>query len=212
MVSGCMNLLSEPTVHSCFLLVPDPNESGFNIFDDVPTEIDCKAINEVPQTVPAKLETLETPPKVPEKSSKKSSPQSKAAASKVDANSPDDNDSDLFEIEESEAPLVPLYQLRDEGMHKWVLLSDLCYVLKVKSKDTLLKQVSEAGPNPYLGNPKILISSEYSSFAPHRVHRRHRRKKICCVKCVWPNSLRRPPACSCCAPAKSSTSVRPKWF
>lgn len=63
-------------------------------------------------------------------------------ASKVHATPREDNDCDLFEIEESEAPLVPLYHLRDEGMQKWVLLSDLCYVLKVKSKDTLLKQVS----------------------------------------------------------------------
>lgn len=90
---------------------------------------------EASPSFPAPLEKSETPPK-PEKSKK-----SKAAASKVAATSQEDNDSDLFEIEESEAPLVPLYHLRDEGMHKWVLLSDLCYVLKVKSKDTLLKQV-----------------------------------------------------------------------
>lgn len=53
-----------------------------------------------------------------------------------------DSDADLFEIEESDTPLIPLYQLRDEGATKWVLLSDLCYLLKVKSKDTLLKLVS----------------------------------------------------------------------
>lgn len=52
-----------------------------------------------------------------------------------------DSDAELFEIEESDAPLIPLYQLRDEGTTKWVLLSDLCYLLKVKSKDTLLKLV-----------------------------------------------------------------------
>lgn len=52
-----------------------------------------------------------------------------------------DSDAELFEVEESDAPLIPLYQLRDEGATKWVLLSDLCYLLKVKSKDTLLKQV-----------------------------------------------------------------------
>lgn len=53
----------------------------------------------------------------------------------------DDCGSDVFEIEESEAPLIPVYKLKDEGPIKWVLLSDLCNVLKVKSKDTLLKQV-----------------------------------------------------------------------
>lgn len=53
----------------------------------------------------------------------------------------DDSDSDLFEIEESDAPLIPLYHLRDEGSIKWVLITDLCNLLKVKSKDTLLKQV-----------------------------------------------------------------------
>lgn len=55
--------------------------------------------------------------------------------------SDDDSDADFFEIEESPAPHVPLYHLRDEGQVKWALLSDLCYMLKVKSKDTLLKQV-----------------------------------------------------------------------
>lgn len=56
--------------------------------------------------------------------------------------SDDDSDAEFFEIEESNAPHVPLYHLRDEGPVKWALLSDLCYMLKVKSKDTLLKQVS----------------------------------------------------------------------
>lgn len=48
---------------------------------------------------------------------------------------------ELFEFEESEAPHVPLYTLRDEGAVKWAMLTDLCGMLKVKSKDTLLKQV-----------------------------------------------------------------------
>lgn len=54
----------------------------------------------------------------------------------------DDSDAEIFEIEESESPLIPLYHLRDEGAMKWVLLSDLCYLLKIKSKDTLLRMVS----------------------------------------------------------------------
>lgn len=54
----------------------------------------------------------------------------------------DDSDGEMFEIEESEAPHVPLYHLRDEGAVKWALLTDLLMMLKVKSKDTLLKQVN----------------------------------------------------------------------
>lgn len=54
----------------------------------------------------------------------------------------DDDDGELFEIEESETPHVPLYHLRDEGAVKWALVTDLCYLLKLKSKDSLIKQVS----------------------------------------------------------------------
>lgn len=50
-------------------------------------------------------------------------------------------DSEFLELEESEAPLPPLYLLRDEGADKWILLTDLCNLLKVKSKDAVLKQV-----------------------------------------------------------------------
>lgn len=63
------------------------------------------------------------------------------APDQSDQSEGDDSDGELFEIEESEAPHVPLYHLRDEGAVKWALLTDLCLMLKVKSKDTLLKQV-----------------------------------------------------------------------
>jgi hypothetical protein len=52
-----------------------------------------------------------------------------------------ESDSEFLEVEESEAPLPPLYLLRDEGADKWVLLTDLCNLLKVKSKEAVLKQV-----------------------------------------------------------------------
>lgn len=52
-----------------------------------------------------------------------------------------ESDSEILELEESEAPLPPLYLLRDEGSDKWILLTDLCNLLKVKSKDAVLKQV-----------------------------------------------------------------------
>lgn len=55
------------------------------------------------------------------------------------------SEGELFEMEESEMPLPPLYLLRDEGTEKWVLLSDLCNMLKVKSRDTLLKQIHPGG-------------------------------------------------------------------
>jgi hypothetical protein len=52
-----------------------------------------------------------------------------------------ESDCEFFELEESEAPLPPLYLLRDEGSDKWMLLTDLCNLLKVKSKEAVLKQV-----------------------------------------------------------------------
>lgn len=52
-----------------------------------------------------------------------------------------DSDGEMFEFEESDHPLPPLYLLQDEGSDKWVMLTDLCNILKVKSKDAVLKQV-----------------------------------------------------------------------
>lgn len=52
-----------------------------------------------------------------------------------------DSDTEFLELEESDAPLPPLYLLQDEGSDKWILLTDLCSLLKVKSKDAVLKQV-----------------------------------------------------------------------
>jgi hypothetical protein len=52
-----------------------------------------------------------------------------------------ESDNEFLELEESEAPLPPLYLLKDEGSDKWILLTDLCNLLKVKSKDAVLKQV-----------------------------------------------------------------------
>lgn len=53
-----------------------------------------------------------------------------------------DSDNDIFELEESDVPLPPVYLLKDEGTDKWILLTDLCSLLKVKSKEAVLKQVS----------------------------------------------------------------------
>lgn len=52
-----------------------------------------------------------------------------------------DSEGEMFEFEEADILLPPLYLLKDEGTDKWVLLSDLCNLLKVKSKDTLLNKV-----------------------------------------------------------------------
>lgn len=53
----------------------------------------------------------------------------------------EESDTEFLELEESDAPLPPLYLLQDEGSDKWILLTDLCSLLKVKSKDAVLKQV-----------------------------------------------------------------------
>lgn len=52
-----------------------------------------------------------------------------------------ESDCEFLEVEESEGPLPPLYLLKDEGTDKWILLTDLCNLLKVKSKESVLKQV-----------------------------------------------------------------------
>lgn len=90
---------------------------------------------------------MKTPPKRKSPSRRKSKQKdvvdaTAAAAATITMKTDADSDAELFEIEESDTPLIPLYHLRDEGTTKWVLLSDLCYLLKVKSKDTLLKLVS----------------------------------------------------------------------
>lgn len=59
-----------------------------------------------------------------------------------------DNDGDLFEFEEAANMLPPVYRLRDEGMEKWVMLTDLLNFLKLKSKETLLKQICGGLPMP----------------------------------------------------------------
>lgn len=53
----------------------------------------------------------------------------------------DDGDGELFEFEECETVLPPVYFLNDEGTEKWCMLTDLQNLLKFKSKETLLKQI-----------------------------------------------------------------------
>ncbi|KAH8234985.1 hypothetical protein KR032_006998 [Drosophila birchii] len=62
---------------------------------------------------------------------------------------------DIFEFEEADVPLPPLYLLKDEGSDKWVLLNDLCNLLKVKSKDTLLNKLC-----PNNNNNALAVSSQ----------------------------------------------------
>lgn len=53
---------------------------------------------------------------------------------------PEDED---IEIEMSEQQLPNLYTLRDEpASDRWVLLQDLSMILKIKSRDTLLRQIN----------------------------------------------------------------------
>lgn len=130
--------------HTHFL---DPDDDGFDVFDYIPLETTptCK----LPKLDQDDTNASITPEKV-EKSPKRR-PLSRRISKQKEPTGTEqtcadtlanDSDAELFEIEESESPLLPLYQLRDEGALKWVLLSDLCYLLKIKSKDTLLKLVS----------------------------------------------------------------------
>lgn len=132
----------------------DPDNIGYDVFDDMPEEMEPpQKLNKVVQEAC----TSTTPDKVI-KTPKRKSPLRRKSKQKDVVETKDEvdesvsgvgsggihiggSDAELFEIEESDAPLIPLYQLRDEGTTKWVLLSDLCYLLKVKSKDTLLKLV-----------------------------------------------------------------------
>lgn len=51
------------------------------------------------------------------------------------------DEGELFEFEECETVLPPVYYLKDEGADKWCMWTDLQNLLKVKSKETLLKQI-----------------------------------------------------------------------
>lgn len=126
--------------------------------------------------------------------------------------SDDDSDADFFEIEESQAPHVPLYHLRDEGAVKWALLSDLCYMLKVKSKDTLLKQVRLLQPHF-----RCCCAWQICVFPPcHRFAHRCRRPLAAtrnfCENWKWETFWNGPHACSCWAQAKNWIFVHRKWF
>lgn len=147
----------------------DPDIVGYDIFEDLPDDIepiqksnksaqDTASVSSTTTSTNTPEKCLRTPPKrkspLRRKSKQKDTVDAATAAAtttmKADgeeqssggAHTGGDSDAELFEIEESDTPLIPLYHLRDEGTTKWVLLSDLCYLLKVKSKDTLLKLVS----------------------------------------------------------------------
>ncbi|XP_058123599.1 uncharacterized protein LOC131294779 [Anopheles ziemanni] len=66
----------------------------------------------------------------------------------------DGSDGMVFEYEESDRPLPPLYALKDEHNERWVLLSDLCPLLKFKSKEAVLRQIC---PNNSVINQRDLI-------------------------------------------------------
>lgn len=100
-----------------------------------------KKIKKLP-AIPSKVEHI-APPKLPELIQKLDEIKHKEDYDDaVDAENLAESDSEVLEVEESEAPLPPLYLLRDEGSDKWILLADLCNLLKVKSKDAVLKQVN----------------------------------------------------------------------
>lgn len=57
-----------------------------------------------------------------------------------------ETDEDAVEIELSDSPLPNLYSLRGESPNdRWVLLQDLSNMLKIKSRDALLRQLCPSG-------------------------------------------------------------------
>ncbi|KAI8117239.1 hypothetical protein FF38_03459 [Lucilia cuprina] len=108
-------------------------------------------------TLPPTTETLQSKTKVGESTSKSMMEKCAVVLDNIDRfnsvrlhndNKPEilvensDSDGEMFEFEEADVLLPPLYLLKDEGTQdKWVLLNDLCNLLKVKSKDTLLNKI-----------------------------------------------------------------------
>lgn len=155
---------------SLFHFLSDPDIVGYDIFEDLPEDIepiqksnknaqDTASVSSTTTSINTPEKCVRTPAKrkspLRRKSKQKDTVDAASAATTTTKNDVEeqlsggahtggDSDAELFEIEESDTPLIPLYHLRDEGTTKWVLLSDLCYLLKVKSKDTLLKLVSLA--------------------------------------------------------------------
>lgn len=69
-----------------------------------------------------------------------------------------------IEIECSEFPLPNLYVLRGEpSTDKWMLLQDLSTILKIKSKDALLKQITQPS-SPTTNNKSVLKEMKMSEF------------------------------------------------
>ncbi|XP_017468109.1 PREDICTED: uncharacterized protein LOC108360368 [Rhagoletis zephyria] len=75
-----------------------------------------------------------------------------------------DSEGEIFEFEEADILLPPLYLLKDEGTDKWVLLSDLCNLLKVKSKDTLLNKIYPPSSSASSAHKSLMRELKLSDF------------------------------------------------
>ncbi|XP_011200396.2 uncharacterized protein LOC105224092 [Bactrocera dorsalis] len=75
-----------------------------------------------------------------------------------------DSEGEMFEFEEADILLPPLYLLKDEGTDKWVLLSDLCNLLKVKSKDTLLNKIYPSSSPASSAHKSLMRELKMSDF------------------------------------------------
>ncbi|XP_036231775.1 uncharacterized protein [Bactrocera oleae] len=75
-----------------------------------------------------------------------------------------DSEGEMFEFEEADILLPPLYLLKDEGTDKWVLLSDLCNLLKVKSKDTLLNKIYPPSSSASSAHKSLMRELKMSDF------------------------------------------------
>lgn len=221
----------------CWIL--DPDIIGCDVFDDLPDDIEpAQKSNKNAQDI-ASSSTISTTTNTPEKCvktlPKRKSPLRRKSKQKEPVNAATgavtakndtkeqltcgpytggDSDAEVFEIEESDTPLIPLYHLRDEGTTKWVLLSDLCYLLKVKSKDTLLKLVSVSFCFFLFEFMQLLrnfnglhfvLCFAFVSCIQDQVQRQMGIKKIYCENWRCRNSWKRPFVCSYCVPVKSWT-------
>lgn len=84
---------------------------------------------------------------------------------------PESDDSDI-EMEISENPLPNLYTFKDEPQSdQWILLQDLSNILKVKSRDALLKQINPHSQSAQI-NKTLVREMKFSEFVD---------KSICCT-------------------------------
>ncbi|KAH8373368.1 hypothetical protein KR009_004547 [Drosophila setifemur] len=126
------------------------DELNANVENNLVTSV-VNVKNEVKKEVDAETETQTNMDNNRRRSSRLEDDQADIETMDIELNG------DIFEFEEADVPLPPLYLLKDEGSDKWVLLNDLCNLLKVKSKDTLLNKLCPNNNNALASSQKHLL-------------------------------------------------------